>query len=199
MVGMGGAVAALTRGPLTGLMMVYELSGNYAIILPLMVTCTLASGLCHALVERKAGVDVHALRRTPVRGLVTWVEPVGPELPALELRERLLTAPVAALPVRAGDGQLVGVVTASTLGERWGQVENGSTVATLVDLAGFVSVEASVGEALSLMEARGVDALPVQGEGRVGVVTRGGLERFLGAKRRAARPEPAFAATEIPR
>ena len=40
MVGMGGAVAALTRGPLTGLMMVYELSGNYAIILPLMVTCT---------------------------------------------------------------------------------------------------------------------------------------------------------------
>ncbi|HEY0093854.1 MAG TPA: chloride channel protein, partial [Archangium sp.] len=91
MVGMGGAVAALTRGPLTGLMMVYELSGNYAIILPLMVTCTLASALCHALVERKAGVDVHALRRTPVRGLVAWVEPVGPELPAQELRERLLT------------------------------------------------------------------------------------------------------------
>ncbi|WP_309896459.1 chloride channel protein [Archangium sp.] len=95
MVGMGGAVAALTRGPLTGLM---------------MVTCTIASGLCHALVERKAGGDVHALRRTPVKGLVTWVEPVGPELSVLVLRERLLTAPVAALPVRATDGQLVGVV-----------------------------------------------------------------------------------------
>ncbi len=54
MVGMGGAVAAMTRGPLTGMMMVYELSGNYAIILPLMVTCTLASALCHVLVERRA-------------------------------------------------------------------------------------------------------------------------------------------------
>ena len=51
---MGGCVAALTRGPLTGMMMVYELSGNYAIMLPLMVTCTLASGLCHALLERGA-------------------------------------------------------------------------------------------------------------------------------------------------
>lgn len=70
MVGMGGAVAALTRGPLTGLMMVYELSGNYAIILPLMVTCTLASALCHTLVERRAGVEPHTLRRAPVKGLV---------------------------------------------------------------------------------------------------------------------------------
>jgi len=199
MVGMGGAVAALTRGPLTGLMMVYELSGNYAIILPLMVTCTIASGLCHALVERKAGGDVHAPRRTPVKGLVTWVEPVGPELSALALRERLLTAPVAALPVRATDGQLVGVVTASTLGERWSQVESGATVATLAELARPVSQELSVGEVLALMEARGVDALPVQGEGRVGVVTRVGLERFLVTLRKAARTEPAFVATELPR
>jgi CIC family chloride channel protein len=57
----------------------------------------------------------------------------------------------------------------------------------------------SVGEALALMDERSLDALPVQENGRVGVVTRVGLERFLGAKRRAARPEPAVAATEIPR
>ncbi|HEX8824225.1 MAG TPA: chloride channel protein [Archangium sp.] len=199
MVGMGGAVAALTRGPLTGLMMVYELSGNYAIILPLMVTCTIAAALCHALVERKVGVDLHALRRTPVRAMVTWVEPVGPELPARVVREQLLTAPVAALPVRAGDGQLVGVVTASTLGERWPRGESEATVATLADLMRPVSPDMSVGEALALMDERSLDALPVQENGRVGVVTRVGLERFLGAKRRAARPEPAVAATEIPR
>ena len=53
-VGMGGAVAALTRGPLTGMIMLYELSANYSIILPLMVTATIASALCHALVERTA-------------------------------------------------------------------------------------------------------------------------------------------------
>jgi CIC family chloride channel protein len=52
MVGIGGAVAAVLRGPLTGLIMIYELSGNSAIILPLMVTCTLASSVCHALNQR---------------------------------------------------------------------------------------------------------------------------------------------------
>ena len=200
MVGMGGAVAALTRGPLTGLMMVYELSGNYAIILPLMVTCTLSSALCHTLVERRAGGAAHALRRMPVRTLVAWMESVGPELPALVVRERLLTAPVAALPVHGADGQLLGVVTASTLGERWRQAGGSPTVAALADVARPVSPDTAVADALAAMESQGVDALPVQGEGQVGVVTRAGLERFLqGARRRAQQAEPPFAATEIPR
>ncbi|WP_047863130.1 chloride channel protein [Archangium gephyra] len=199
MVGMGGAVAALTRGPLTGLMMVYELSGNYAIILPLMVTCTLASALCHTLVERKAGVEPHSLRRAPVRALVVWMEPVGPELPASALRERLLTAPVAALPVRDAGGQLVGVVTASTLGERWRQVGDESTVEALADQAPAVSVDTTVGEALAAMDIQLVDALPVQGDGQVGVVTRVGLERFLRREQRKLQVEPAVSATEIPR
>ncbi|WP_257453384.1 chloride channel protein [Archangium lipolyticum] len=199
MVGMGGAVAALTRGPLTGLMMVYELSGNYAIILPLMVTCTIASALCHTLVERKAGVDLHTLLRTPVRAMVVWMEPVGPEVPVSELRERLLTAPVAALPVRGAEGQLLGVVTASTLGERWRQAEGGATVAALVDVASPVSPDTKVGDALAAMDTQTVDALPVQGEGQVGVVTREGLERFMRGERHKPRAEPPFTPTEIPR
>ncbi len=53
LVGMGGVVAAITRGPLTGMMMLYELTANYAIIMPLMVTCAIASALCHWLLERQ--------------------------------------------------------------------------------------------------------------------------------------------------
>ena len=202
MVGMGGAVAAMTRGPLTGMMMVYELSGNYAIILPLMVTCTIASALCHALVERRAsrsGADTQALRRTPVEQLVTWVEPVTPELPASVLRERLLTAPVAALPVRAADGSVTGVVAVSTLGERWRQAGDAATVAVLADVAPSVEVTATVGEALAAMEAQGVEALPVRGEGRVGVVTRAGLRRFLEGRWSQATHEQPFTPTELPR
>jgi CIC family chloride channel protein len=202
MVGMGGAVAAMTRGPLTGMMMVYELSGNYAIILPLMVTCTIASALCHALVERRAaraGADTQALRDTPVEQLVTWVEPVAPELPASLLRERLLTAPVAALPVRAADGSVTGVVAVSTLSERWRLAGEAATVAVLADAAPSVEVTATVGAALAAMEAQGVEALPVRGEGRVGVVTRASLRRFLEGQWRRATHEQPFTATELPR
>ncbi len=202
MVGMGGAVAAMTRGPLTGMMMVYELSGNYAIILPLMVTCTIASALCHALVERRAsraGAATQELRRAPVEPLVTWVEPVAPELPVSALRERLLTAPVAALPVRAADGRITGVVAVSTLGERWRLAGDAATVAVLADAAPCMEVTAPVGDVLAAMEAHGVEALPVRGEGRVGVVTRAGLRRFLEGQWLQATHEQPFTPTELPR
>ncbi|WP_224244602.1 chloride channel protein [Hyalangium gracile] len=189
MVGMGGAVAAMTRGPLTGMMMVYELSGNYAIILPLMVTCTLASALCHVLVERRAaraGAHRLALRRTPVRELVTWEEPVAPELPATALRERLLSSVSAALPVRGADGRLRGVVVAGALGERWRQAGEAATVEALLDAGPALSQETPVAEALATMDAQSVNVLAVEGGERVGVVTRMGLERFLQAGHHSA-------------
>ncbi len=202
MVGMGGAVAAMTRGPLTGMMMVYELSGNYAIILPLMVTCALASALCHVLVERRAqreGAALHALRRTPVRELTVWEEPVGPELPALALRERLLSSAAAALPVRGADGRLRGVVLAGALGERLRLVgEAAATVEELLDAVPALSQEAPVAEALATMDAQAVDVLVVDGGERVGVVTRLGLERFLqGGRGKAPLHEHPFGATEL--
>jgi chloride channel protein, CIC family len=198
MVGMGGAVAALTRGPLTGLMMVYELSGNYAIILPLMVTCTIASGLCHALVERRAGVDPHTVGRAAVDTLVAWGEPVAPGSWAPEVRERLLASSEKALPVRDAQGALVGVVSASALEARELRASRG-TVEAWVRRVPALSVETSVSQALRTMDTHGVDALPVQGEGRVGVVTRAGLLRFLQGERRKRRTEPPFSPTEMSR
>ena len=127
------------------------------------------------------------------------MEPVTPELPASVLRERLLTAPVAALPVRAADGSVTGVVAVSTLGERWRQAGDAATVAVLADVAPSVEVTATVGEALAAMEAQGVEALPVRGEGRVGVVTRTGLRRFLEGRWSQATHEQPFTPTELPR
>ena len=203
MVGMGGAVAAMTRGPLTGMMMVYELSGNYAIILPLMVTCTLASALCHVLVERRAaraGALRLALRSTPVRKLATWEEPVSPELSAEALRERLLASVVAALPVRGADGQLRGVVVAGALGERLRQAGASATVEALLDKAPALPADTPVSEALATMDAQAVDVLAVDGGERVGVVTRLGLERFLkiGRHEQALHKRP-FGVTEMRR
>lgn len=201
MVGMGGAVAAMTRGPLTGMMMVYELSGNYAIILPLMVTCTLASALCHVLVERKAaraGEERLALRRTPVRDVTIWEEPVAAELSVEELRERLISSQAAALPVQGADGRLRGVVVAGALGERWRQAGEAATVEALLDGVPALPQEAPVSEALATMDAQGVEVLAVDGGLRVGVVTRIGLERFLQAGHgKAPMHEQPFGVTEM--
>ncbi len=41
-VGMGAVVSATTHGPLTALLMLFEMTGDYKIILPLMITCIIS-------------------------------------------------------------------------------------------------------------------------------------------------------------
>jgi CIC family chloride channel protein len=45
LVGMGGVVAAATHGPITAILIIFEMSGEYKIILPLMITCIIATVL----------------------------------------------------------------------------------------------------------------------------------------------------------
>jgi CIC family chloride channel protein len=42
-VGMGAVVSATTHGPLTAILMLFEMTGDYKIILPLMITCIISS------------------------------------------------------------------------------------------------------------------------------------------------------------
>jgi len=44
-VGMGAVVSATTHGPLTALLMLFEMTGDYKIILPLMITCIISSNV----------------------------------------------------------------------------------------------------------------------------------------------------------
>ncbi len=43
LVAMGGVVAAATHGPIAAILIIFEMSGDYKIILPLMITCIIAT------------------------------------------------------------------------------------------------------------------------------------------------------------
>ena len=49
LVGMGGLVAATTHAPITAIIIIFELTSQYTIILPLMITCIIATLLATAL------------------------------------------------------------------------------------------------------------------------------------------------------
>jgi CIC family chloride channel protein len=186
-VGMGGAVAALTRGPLTGMMMLYELSGDYAIILPLMVTCTIASALCHSLTERKtpeARTDAELLATTPVRALMRELSPVPADLHLRPLMDQLLTTENGTLPVLDGDGKLYGIVQLDQLRDIWrDEALHPALVAS--DLARKVPLltpDMDLTHALQLMDQEDVDALPVLGAPEsptYGMLTRARVRKFL--------------------
>jgi CIC family chloride channel protein len=47
--GMGALVAATVRAPLTAILLTIEMSNNYLVILPLLITCLVATMVAHAL------------------------------------------------------------------------------------------------------------------------------------------------------
>jgi chloride channel protein, CIC family len=186
-VGMGGAVAALTRGPLTGMMMLYELSGDHAIILPLMVTCTIASALCHSLTERKAPrapTDEELLATTPVRALMHELAPVPADLHLRPLMDQVLTTESGVLPVLDGNGKLYGIVQVDQFRDIWrDELLHPMLVAS--DLARKVPLltpDMDLAHALHVMDQEDVDALPVMGvpgSQTCGLLTRARVRRFL--------------------
>ncbi|MFE8602214.1 chloride channel protein [Archangium violaceum] len=186
-VGMGGAVAALTRGPLMGMMMLYELSGNHAIILPLMVTCTISSALCHYLSERKAPkpqTDAELLSSTPVRALMRELAPVPADMHLRPLMDQVLTTESGTLPVLDGNGQLYGIVQVDQFRDIW-RDEELHPMLVASDLARKVPLltpDTNLAHALVLMDQEDVDALPVQATEtgqRCGLLTRSLVRRFL--------------------
>jgi chloride channel protein, CIC family len=205
-VGMGGTVAALTRGPLTGMMMVYELSGNHAIILPLMVTCSIASALCHYLTERKAPkvqTDADLLASTSVRALMLEVTPVPANLHLQPLMDQLFSAESGTLPVLDTDGTVYGIVQVEQLREVWrDEALNAMLVAS--DLARklpVLSPTIDLMQALHALDHEDVDAMPVAsapGSPTCGLITRAAIRRLLYAHhaRQHARGEPTVAPTE---
>ncbi|MCY1081650.1 chloride channel protein [Archangium lansingense] len=205
-VGMGGAVAALTRGPLTGMMMLYELSGNHAIILPLMVTCTIASALCHYLTERKAPkpqTDAELLSNTPVRTLMRELAPVPAGMHLRPLMDQVITTESGTLPVLDEHGRLYGIVQVDQFRDIW-RDEELHPMLVASDLARKVPLltpETSLAQALQLMDQEDVDALPVQATAecpKCGLLTRSLVRRFLSSHHahQHARGEHLVAPTE---
>ena len=71
---MGAVFAATARAPITGLIIIFELTGDYRIILPLMCAIVVATALSNQITKdtiytlklRRRGIDIDA-PRTPSR------------------------------------------------------------------------------------------------------------------------------------
>jgi H+/Cl- antiporter ClcA len=122
MVGMAAVLAGSARAPLTALLLLFELTRDIRIVLPLMA----AAGLSAALVERWQGISDPGLlgpdpreerrrRQLAAVSVVEALEPEAPlvlprELPAIAALEQLVAAQGHCLLVSEGD-QVQGLVT----------------------------------------------------------------------------------------
>jgi len=132
-VGMGSMLAATTRSPLLAIIMIFEISLDYSIMLPLMLACVVAMLVASRFVAdsvyteplRRKGLSVTqestSLGATMERtvGDITRapVPPVRENATLSELAERFLTSSNNFLPIVDAKQQLIGLVALQDLKE----------------------------------------------------------------------------------
>ena len=195
-VGMGAVVAGTTQGVLSAILIVYEMTDQYEIILPIMTAAGLASLITRAVdpesiyykkLSRRGeyiarGHDLHNLDHIMVRDVMIRHFPsLKPDDNALDIVRIARENPaIESLPVMSDDGKLFGIIRAEDL-HRVLDSDISPTLVNAEDIA--LKTQISVHPAENLIEAmrdfgaRDVETLPVevgQGENRrlVGLLLR---------------------------
>ncbi|KFF60256.1 chloride channel protein [Cryobacterium sp. MLB-32] len=151
LVGMGAVFAGATRAPITAAIILFELTGEYSIILPLLLAVVIATSVSRVLSTdtiytlklRRRGVNVDGgpggilLHSTLVREVMTEAPAaVSSRLTAAEGARMLLSSGQRALPVAHAAGEFIGIVTVAAISDALSNDDDASslTLSTLIDV-----------------------------------------------------------------
>jgi CIC family chloride channel protein len=125
-VGMGAVVGATTHGPLSAILILFEMTSDYKIILPLMIACiigSLASGqllkesiytlkLARRGVNIRAGKEVNVLRSISVKDVMNpQIETIPENMSLGKFSERVSKSKYNSFPVVDKEGNLTGILS----------------------------------------------------------------------------------------
>jgi CIC family chloride channel protein len=190
LVGMGAVVAGTTHAPITAILILFELTGDYRIILPLMTACIIATLLATRLsresiytlklsrrgVHVRAGQDIDLLRRVPVLDVIRKdALLVPPNEPLEKLIREFSDAPGSSIYVVDADKKVRGVIAFGEMRQVLHEVDALRNLLVADDIATprFPSVLASdtLDTVLKQLDLGYRDELPVLDDGcLVGVV-----------------------------
>lgn len=126
LVAMGGVVAATTHAPITAIIIVFELTNDYRIILPLMITCIVSNIVASKLsresiytlkllrrnIMLKDGAETNIMQSLFVRDVVTpSSEIISEDMKFDEVVSRVIASKEDCVPVLSRDDVLMGVIS----------------------------------------------------------------------------------------
>ena len=176
LVGMGAVFASAARAPLTAVIIIFELTGDYEIILPLMFATALATAgsrllsadTIYTLKLRRRGVDItpgrgidvmKTLRVREAMGSVPVAIPV--ETSVSSIVSRLSGTELDALPVVDADGRYRGVISTRQLERALADSRANATAGDLAEQPPTASLDQSLADALPLLLRGETSGLPV--------------------------------------
>ncbi|HEX4700410.1 MAG TPA: chloride channel protein, partial [Actinomycetes bacterium] len=182
LVGMGAVFAGAARAPITAVLILFELTGEYSIILPLMLAIVLATGVSKALSRdtvytlklRRRGVDVdapvsdHRLGSAAVSGVMAAPPPTLDEGDPMSLAAAALLGSAPVVPVvRTGPEEcsvdaVVGVLTAREVSESLADEPGGTrAVGEVATMPPYVRPNTSLARALEVLMHSDSTGVPV--------------------------------------
>ncbi len=175
-IGMGAVFAGAAQAPITAAIMIFELTGDYQIILPLMFAVVLATALSRALTRdsiytlklRRRGIDIRRGRAANLMEVLT-VGGAMRAVPAALPRELALSDVIArftsngwdARPVVDADGTFRGTVTFRQVEQAMRDNALDVQAGELARDAPALTPEQTLEQALQLIVHHGDDGVPV--------------------------------------
>jgi len=177
LVGMGTAFAGIVRAPMTSVVMIFEITRDYAVIVPLMIS-NLVSFFISSRLQRQPIYEVLAHQdgihlpsaetrqqqgqRRVIQAMRTATEILATQMTVGEALEKTQSSQFRSWPVVDGRG-VVGIVSRSSLQHDLAQGAATRRLTELVDSGDFphVHVDQSLHVALERLGAAQLDSLPV--------------------------------------
>ena len=205
LVGMAAFVASTTRATLTAIVLLFEMTATYEIILPLMLSCVVADAMCYVLSEHSCytsklarrgihidlGAEQDLMRMIKVKDAMTEdVMTIAPERPLEVALQMIEDTGHMSLPVVNEKGELSGIITWADIHIAALRHERHLTVGDycVTDLITVTPGE-NLSQALDSLGYREISHLPVVDKSDklklIGIITKGDIikaynrQRFL--------------------
>ena len=188
LVAMGGVVAGTTYAPITAILIIFEMTSDYSIILPLMLTCITAT-VMNSTIDRasiyttkllRRGIDIeagrerHLLDHLVVKEVMTReVVSIPAAAPLSQIIWTFKTENAPYLHVVDDDGRLIGIISFRDIRAVL-QEEGLLNLIIAHDIATrdlvTVTTDDTLQEALDKITDRGVSQVPVLSSGKKGLL-----------------------------
>ena len=203
LVGMAAFVASTTRATLTAIILLFEMTATYDIILPLMLSCVVADAVCYVvskhscytakLAQRGINIDLGAeqdlMRMIKVEDVMTEdVMTITPERPLEVALQIIEDTGHMSLPVVNDKGELGGIITWADIHIAALRHERHLTVGDycVTDLITITPKE-NLSQALDSLGYREISHLPVvdktDHKKLVGIITKGDIVKAYNRQR----------------
>ncbi len=179
LVGMGALVAGATHGPITAILILFEMTGDYKIILPLMLSCILSSVIASQIRKEsiytmkliRRGTDIRAGREVNVmksllvgKAMTRDVVTVSEDMHLNKLLEHTFSSKHSSFPVVDDKGLLSGIITFQDFKEVVFEEDLGDLVVVKdIAIPSVITIteDQNLDEALKKIGLKNIEQLPV--------------------------------------